>query len=108
MLPLTIPPASRDAAMVRFLETGGQPPPGVRLRGRWTPLDLCAGFVLVESEDPQALTAFAPGWGDVVELTLAPVLEDQALSEVLKRARDPSVPAAAHGEDAPPEAYPED
>jgi hypothetical protein len=95
-------------AMARFLETGGQPPPGVRLLGRWTQLDLCGGFVLLESEDPHALAAFAHGWSDVVELTIAPVLEDQALSEVLQRARRPSASAAAHANDVPPETYSED
>jgi hypothetical protein len=87
ILRFIIPAATRDETMARFLETGGQPPPGVRLLGRWTQLDLCGGVVLLESEDPQALAAFAQGWSDVVELTLVPVLEDQALSEVLKRAR---------------------
>jgi len=94
--------------MARCLETGGQPPPGVRRLGRWTQLDLCGGFVVLESEDPQALTAFAHGWSDVVELTIAPVLEDQALSEVLQRARQPSASAAEHAADVPPETYPED
>ena len=108
ILTFTVPPVTRDAAMARFLETGGQSPPGVRLLGRWTQLDLCGGFVLLESEDPQALTAFAHGWSDVVELTLAPVLEDQALLEVLQRARQPSASAAAHAADVPPETYPED
>ena len=37
ILTFTVPPATRDAAMARFLETGGQPPPGVRLLGRWNP-----------------------------------------------------------------------
>jgi uncharacterized protein DUF3303 len=76
ILTFTLPPAARDAALARFLETGGQPPPGVRLLGRWTQLDLCGGFALLESADPQALTAFAHEWSDVVELTMAPVLED--------------------------------
>jgi hypothetical protein len=108
ILTFTIPPVTRDKAIARFLETGGQPPPGVRLLGRWTQLDLCGGVVLLESDDPQALTAFAHAWSDVVELTLVPVLEDRALSEVLKQARPPSVPTEAHAEDAPPETYPED
>jgi hypothetical protein len=86
ILRFIIPAATRDEAMARFLETGGQLPPGVRLLGRWTQLDLCGGVVLLESEDPQALAAFAHGWSDVVELPLVPVLEDQALSEVLKPA----------------------
>jgi hypothetical protein len=63
---------------------------------------------LLESDDPQALTAFAHAWSDVVELTLVPVLEDRALSEVLKQARPPSVPTEAHAKNAPPETYPED
>jgi hypothetical protein len=101
ILTFTIPPATRDAVMARFLETGGRPPPGVRLLGRWTRLDLCGGVVLLESEDPQALTAFAHGWSDVVELTLAPVLEDQALSEVLQRARAQPGRAPSGGEGLP-------
>jgi hypothetical protein len=49
ILTFTLPPATRDAAIVRFLQTGGPPRPGVRLLGRWTQLDLCGGFVLLES-----------------------------------------------------------
>jgi hypothetical protein len=109
ILTFTIPPETRDKAITRFLETGGQPPPGVTLLGRWTQLDLCAGFALLESEDPHALTAFAHRWGDLLELTLAPVLEDQELSDVLERARarpgraetDPPVPPETYPEDAP-------
>jgi hypothetical protein len=108
ILTFSVPPETRDAAMTRFLETGGQPPPGVTLLGRWTQLDLSGGFALLESEDPTALTAFAHDWSDVVELTIAPVLEDQALSEVLGQARHPSASAAAHAAGVPPETYPED
>ena len=109
ILTFTLPPTTRDAAIARFLETGGQSPSGVTLLGRWTQLDLCGGFVLLESEDPQALTAFAHAWSDVVELAIAPVLEDQALSDVLKHARartaraetDRSVPAETYPKDTP-------
>jgi hypothetical protein len=101
ILTFTLPPATRDAAMARFLETGGQSPPGVRLLGRWTQLDLCGGFVLLESDDPKALTAFAHGWSDVLELTLAPVLEDQDLADVLKRARAQAGRASSGGEGRP-------
>jgi hypothetical protein len=101
ILTFTIPPATRDEAMARFLETGGQPPPGVRLLGRWTRFDLSGGVVLLESEDPQALTAFAHGWSNVVELTLAPVLEDQELVDVLQRASAQSGRAPSGGEGLP-------
>jgi hypothetical protein len=43
LLTFTLPAATRDEAMARFLATGGQPPPGVTLLGRWTQLDLCGG-----------------------------------------------------------------
>jgi Protein of unknown function (DUF3303) len=101
ILRFIIPAATRDEAIARFLETGGQPPPGVRLLGRWTQLDLCGGVVLLESEDPQALAAFAQGWSDVMELTLVPVLEDQALSEVLQRARAQPASAPSGGKGLP-------
>ena len=109
MLTFTLPPHTQEAALARFLETGGHPPPGVRLVGRWTQVDLCGGFVLLESDDPQALAAFARGWSDLVELSMVPVLEDQALADMLARAgtrsaragTDPSVPAEAYPEDAP-------
>jgi hypothetical protein len=86
ILTFTLPPETRDEAITRFLETGGQPPPAVTLLGRWTRLDLWGGFVLLESADPKALAAFAHGWSDVLALTLAPVLEDHDLADVLKRA----------------------
>jgi hypothetical protein len=108
ILTFTVPPARREAALARVLETGGPPPPGVRLLGRWTQLDLWGGVVVLESEDPHAVAAFAHGWSDVVELTIAPVLEDQALSEVLQRARRPAAATAAHAHDVPPETSPED
>jgi Protein of unknown function (DUF3303) len=101
ILTFTLPPETRDEAIARFLETRGQTPPEVKLLGRWTRLDLCGGVVLLESEDPKALTAFAHGWSDLLELTMAPVLEDQDLVDVLKRARQPSVSAEAYPADSP-------
>jgi Protein of unknown function (DUF3303) len=101
ILTFTIPPARRDAALARLLETGGQPPPGVRLLGRWTRLDLCGGFVLLESDDPKALTAYVHGWSDVLELTLAPLLEDKDLADVLTRASAQPGRASAGGKSLP-------
>jgi uncharacterized protein DUF3303 len=109
ILTFTLPPQTQEAAIARFLATGGPPPAGVTLLGRWTQVDLCGGFVLLESEDTTALAAFARGWSDLLELTIVPVLEDQELSDVRERARarpgraepDPSVPPETYPEDAP-------
>jgi hypothetical protein len=41
--------------------------------------------VLLESEDPKALAAFAHNWGDIMELSIVPVIDDESLAEVLQR-----------------------
>jgi hypothetical protein len=75
----------RDEGIARFRKTGGQPPAGAKLLGRWTRADFSGGFDLLESEDPQALFEFALMWSDLMEIAIVPVLEDQELSSVLKR-----------------------
>jgi hypothetical protein len=75
----------RAEAIARFQQTGGLPPDGVRLVGRWTRADLGAGFDLLETDDMKQLTEFAYQWSDLMELDIAPVLDDAELSEVLGR-----------------------
>jgi hypothetical protein len=88
ILTFTIKPGAkgRDAAIMRFRKTGGQPPKGVKLLGRWIAADFSGGYDLVESDDAPALTAFALMWSDLMELRLVPVIEDPQLIEVLGRA----------------------
>lgn len=76
---------TRDEGIARFRKTGRLPPKGAKLLGRWTRADISGGFDLIESDDPQALAEFALMWSDLMELTIVPVLEDEALSEVLQR-----------------------
>jgi hypothetical protein len=75
----------RAEGIERFRKTGGQPPHGAKLLGRWTRADLSGGFDLIETNDPQALAAFAYMWNDLMHLTIVPVLEDAALVEALER-----------------------
>ena len=86
MLTFTLPSdkAKRDEAIQRFLNTGGQPPKGATLLGRWTQADFSQGFDLLECDDAKALTQFALDWSDVLSLQLTPVVEDKDLVEVLK------------------------
>ena len=88
MLTFTLKPEARgrDEAIARFKKTGGRPPQGVKLLGRWTAADFSGGFDLLESEDVKALTEFALMWSDLMELRIVPVAEDAELSEVLQRA----------------------
>ncbi len=73
-------------AIRRFRATGGQPPAGAKLLGRWIRADFTGGVVLLESDDPKALTGFSLMWSDTMELEIVPVLEDQELLEVLTKA----------------------
>ena len=73
-------------AIRRFRSTGGQPPAGAKLLGRWTQADFMGGFALLESDDPKALTQFAMMWSDVMELEIVPVVDDQELLEALTKA----------------------
>lgn len=75
----------RDGAIVRYQKTGGLPPEGVALLGRWVRADFSGGFVLVESEDTSALTEFSLMWSDLMELQIVPVIEDAELAGVLQR-----------------------
>jgi Protein of unknown function (DUF3303) len=76
---------TRDEGIARFRRTGGQPPKGATLLGRWTRADFSGGYDLLESNDPQALAEFALMWSDLMQLEIVPVLEDQPLAEVLQR-----------------------
>ena len=79
-------PASkgRDEAIARFKKTGGQPPKGAKLLGRWINADFSGGTLLLETDDPKVLTEFSLGWSDVTELKMLPVIEDAELVDVLK------------------------
>jgi uncharacterized protein DUF3303 len=76
---------TRDEGIARFRKTGGLPPKGAKLLGRWTRADFSGGFDLLESDDPQALAEFALMWSDLMELTISPVLDDEQLTAVLQR-----------------------
>ena len=62
------------------------PPEGVRLLGRWTKADLSGGFDLLETEDSKKLIEFVYMWGDLMDLSVFSVLEDNELSEALQNA----------------------
>ena len=75
----------RDEAIRRFRETGGIPPKGVDLLGRWTRADFSGGFALVESDDAKVLTEFALMWSDLIQLSIVPVVDDESLATVLQK-----------------------
>ena len=76
---------TRTEAIDRFKKTGGQPPQGATLLGRWTRADFSGGYDLLESDDPSALFEFAMMWSDVMQLELTPVLEDAQVGAVFAK-----------------------
>jgi len=79
-------PQRRAEGIARFNRTGGKPPGGVKLLGRWTQADLGGGYDLLETDDAGKLAEFCYMWSDLMELKITPVLEDRELSAVLQRA----------------------
>lgn len=78
----TLPPASYSAAVARFLETGGAPPQGVEMLGRWHGMN-GQGFAITESSDAKAMFLFQAQWADVIAITVTPCVEDADAGAVL-------------------------
>lgn len=76
-------PETRDEVVQRFKETGGAPPNGVKLMGRWHSLTQSNGVAIAESSDPGAMAKWALDWSDVMEMEITPVVDDEGLSQVL-------------------------
>ena len=83
MVTWKIAPAHMASAAKRFLETGGMPPKGVKLLGRWH--GTAAGFALVVCKDGKALFEWLAEWSDQLELVATPVVEDREGAAVLRR-----------------------
>ena len=64
----TVPQGTFNAAVARFLETGGAPPEGVKMLGRWHGMD-GTGFAVSESTDPKAMYRWVAQWADPLPLT---------------------------------------
>ena len=78
----TVPQGTFNAAVARFLETGGAPPPGVQMLGRWHGMN-GAGFAISESNDPKAMYLWQAQWADLLPLTVTPCLEDADAGAVM-------------------------
>jgi hypothetical protein len=79
----TFRPEQRKQAVARFLETGGAPPPGVKILARWHDVGGCRGYTIEESDDATAISAFGYRWNDLMTLETFPVINDEQLGKVL-------------------------
>lgn len=76
-------PDDRDRVHQRFKETGGLPPAGVTMLGRWHSVEGNRGFLIAESEDASAVTSWLHGWTDLLSFEVTPVLTDEQFKDVI-------------------------
>jgi len=74
---------NRDRVHERFKQTGGAPPPGVTMIGRWHTADGNRGFLIAETEDATAVAAWLHDWTDLVRFEVTPVLDDAQFGRVI-------------------------
>jgi len=82
MLIWNLPSGTFKPAVARFLETGGAPPKGVTMLGRWHGMS-GQGVAILESDDPKAVFELRAQWSDVLDMSVTPCLEDADAGAVL-------------------------
>jgi Domain of unknown function (DUF3303) len=83
MVTWTLKPPQQREATARFLQTGGGPPAGVKMLGRWHAPG--SGFVLAETDDVKSVYEWIMQWSDLLEFGVTPVMEDAEAAEVMKK-----------------------
>jgi hypothetical protein len=84
MITWSVAPAHEKEATARFLKTGGGPPKGVEMAGRWHAAG--NGWALAKTDRADAIYEWTAQWTDLLSFVVTPVIEDAEASEVMKRA----------------------
>jgi Protein of unknown function (DUF3303) len=77
-----LPHSNYKATVARFLETGGAPPKGVEIVGRWHGMS-GQGVMITETDNAKAMFEFRAQWSDLIDMTITPCLEDADAGAVL-------------------------
>ena len=73
----------RDTVQDRFKKTGGMPPAGVKMHGRWHCVGGHRGFLLAEGNDAVAIGKWMQEWTDHLVFDVMPVNNDEDVMKVL-------------------------
>jgi hypothetical protein len=73
----------RNAAIERFKKTGGAPPAGVKMLGRWHSVGSIEGFAIAEATDPVAVQKWVLDWSDLLTMQVRPAVNDEQLGQAL-------------------------
>ena len=74
---------NRSSAEERFKKTGGAPPEGVKLLGRWHDASGLHGFMLSEASSAVDIAQWCREWTDIMEFEVTPVVSDEELASIL-------------------------
>jgi hypothetical protein len=85
MISFPLETANFKARAARFLETGGQPPSGVTMLGRWHGLGGNRGFLLAETDDPKGIYKWVTQWADLISFEVTPVIDDEDAAGILQQ-----------------------
>ena len=77
------PPERRNEIQARFAATGGPPPEGVKMIGRWHRIGGGQGVCVAETDDPEALAKWAQDWNDLLAFEVFPAMDDQTVAKVI-------------------------
>lgn len=79
----TISSTNRNSAIERFLKTGGAPPEGVKMLGRWHAVGGAAGFGVAEANDPVPIQKWVLQWSDLMTMEVQAALTDDQIGPLL-------------------------
>lgn len=82
MITWTFAAGNTRAVNDRFLKTGGTPPEGAKMVGRWIRLDN-GGFALCETDDPLTVTKWLLDWNDLIDFEVHPVVTDEQYASAI-------------------------
>ncbi|MET0849317.1 MAG: DUF3303 family protein [Pseudomonas sp.] len=74
---------NRNKAIERFLKTGGAPPTGVQMLGRWHAVGGSSGFGVAETSDLVQIQKWMLEWNDVMKMEVLPALTDEQVAPLL-------------------------
>lgn len=73
----------RKASQNRFKETGAPPVAGITMHGRWHCAQSHKGFLIVESDEAEAIATWIQQWSDLMTFEVTPVITDEELARVI-------------------------
>ena len=79
-------PENRNAAIERFLKTGGKPPVGVKMLGRWFVVAQQSGFAVAEADNAESMQQWAMEWNDLLSMEVYPALTDEQAGPLMAAA----------------------